>query len=68
MKMIRNLAIHESIREAFLDFIDPIARQVHTCQDDDLLVEVVGILASLSIPDVSLGGGGWVGTNNPDTA
>ena len=42
-----------SIQALFLDFIDDLAGLLVRSQDDDLRIEVLGILASLRIPDVS---------------
>ena len=36
----------------FLDFIDELAGLLGRAQDEDLLVEAVGVLANLRIPDV----------------
>ena len=51
-KMIRNLSDHADIKMLFLPFVDGLAHVVTSCNNDAVLVEVVGILANLTIPDV----------------
>eukprot|EP00047_Mylnosiga_fluctuans_P022251 m.116739 g.116739 ORF g.116739 m.116739 type:complete len:798 (-) comp9189_c0_seq1:179-2572(-) len=50
-KMLRNLARNPPVQPMFLEVIDELAGLLMRTQDDDLLVEVVGILANLLIPD-----------------
>ncbi|EGD78885.1 hypothetical protein PTSG_11792 [Salpingoeca rosetta] len=52
LKLVRNLCSHPHSKDRLLDFIDPLAQHVHESADDpDMLVELLGILNSLDIPD-----------------
>lgn len=52
MKMLRNISLHEGpTKELFLDHVDRLAGLVQSDTDDDLLVEVVGLLGNLTIED-----------------
>eukprot|EP00049_Salpingoeca_infusionum_P004975 m.86470 g.86470 ORF g.86470 m.86470 type:complete len:781 (+) comp12811_c0_seq2:111-2453(+) len=52
LKLTRALCSHPGKKELLLEFIDPLANQVHDSQDDpDMLVELIGILGCLDIPE-----------------
>eukprot|EP00050_Salpingoeca_kvevrii_P021998 m.119622 g.119622 ORF g.119622 m.119622 type:complete len:749 (-) comp9559_c0_seq2:85-2331(-) len=49
LKMLRNLSQHDEVKPAFLPFIDKLAELLNSCHDDDILVEVVGILGNIDV-------------------
>lgn len=54
LKMIRNIAQHEdqTIKAHFIEFIGDIADAVQRADSEDFVVECVGILGNLTIPDL----------------
>ncbi|XP_055375218.1 kinesin-associated protein 3 isoform X2 [Condylostylus longicornis] len=52
MKMIRNVSQHESLRNCFIDFVGDLAKIITICDNEDFIVECIGILGNLSLPDL----------------
>uniref|UniRef100_A0A8C4Q6Y3 Kinesin-associated protein 3b n=1 Tax=Eptatretus burgeri TaxID=7764 RepID=A0A8C4Q6Y3_EPTBU len=53
MKMIRNISAHDGpTKQLFLDFVGDLAAQVKSSGNEDFLLECVGTLANLTIPDL----------------
>ncbi|XP_037026202.1 kinesin-associated protein 3 isoform X4 [Bradysia coprophila] len=52
MKMIRNISHHESLRGHFVDFVGDLAKVLTDCDNEKFMVECLGILANLSLPDL----------------
>ena len=54
MKMIRNISQHEgsATKNLFIEFIGDIADAVQRADSADFVVECVGILGNLTIPDL----------------
>lgn len=52
MKMIRNISNHEQLRGLFVDFVGDLASALTECRDENFVVECVGILGNLSLPDL----------------
>lgn len=52
MKMIRNISHHEQLRMHFVDFVGDLAKALTECNDEDFVVECLGILGNLSLADL----------------
>nr|XP_032814441.1 kinesin-associated protein 3 isoform X1 [Petromyzon marinus] len=53
MKMIRNISQHDGpTKHIFLDFVGDLAGQVRSNGEEEFVLEVVGTLANLTIPDL----------------
>uniref|UniRef100_A0A1I8MFD8 Kinesin-associated protein 3 n=1 Tax=Musca domestica TaxID=7370 RepID=A0A1I8MFD8_MUSDO len=52
MKLLRNLSQHESLQPLFIDYVGDLARVLTICEDEVFLVECLGILGNLSLPDL----------------
>lgn len=52
MKLIRNLSHHESLRPFFVDFVGDLAKILTMSADEAFVVECVGILGNLALPDL----------------
>ncbi|KAG5681802.1 hypothetical protein PVAND_011210 [Polypedilum vanderplanki] len=52
MKMIRNISSHEELRNEFLDFVDDFAKTINECDDEDFLVECIGVLGNMILPEL----------------
>ncbi|XP_049812415.1 kinesin-associated protein 3 isoform X1 [Schistocerca nitens] len=52
MKMIRNIAQHEETKQNFVEFVGDIAQAVIQCTNEDFVVECVGVLGNMTIPDL----------------
>ncbi|XP_022085406.1 kinesin-associated protein 3-like [Acanthaster planci] len=53
LKMIRNISQHDGqTKEQFIEYISDIASIVKNSDDEELVVEALGILANLTIPDL----------------
>ncbi|XP_071948132.1 kinesin-associated protein 3-like [Antedon mediterranea] len=53
LKMIRNISQHDGPTKAFfIEFISDIAEVIKQSDDEDLVLEALGILANLTIPDL----------------
>lgn len=52
MKLLRNVSAHEPLRGQFVDFVGDLARALTECSDEAFVVECVGILGNLSLPDL----------------
>lgn len=52
MKILRNVSSHESLRVQFVDFVGDLARALTECTDEAFVVECVGMLGNLSLPDL----------------
>lgn len=53
LKMIRNISQHDGpTKHQFIDYISDIASIIKNSDDEELVVEALGILANLTIPDL----------------
>ncbi|XP_033122038.1 kinesin-associated protein 3-like [Anneissia japonica] len=53
LKMIRNISQHDGpTKTSFIEFISNIAEVIRQSEDEDLVLEALGILANLTIPDL----------------
>ncbi|XP_032235565.2 kinesin-associated protein 3 [Nematostella vectensis] len=53
LKMIRNISQHDGpTKKQFIDFIGDLANAVRTCPDEEFVVESLGILGNLTIPEL----------------
>lgn len=52
MKMVRNISSHEALKRCFINFVDDFAQIVTECKDEDFVVECMGVLGNLSLPDL----------------
>ncbi|KAJ3650752.1 hypothetical protein Zmor_016832 [Zophobas morio] len=52
MKMLRNLSEHKSSKVNFVEFVGDIAKAVVESKEDDFVVECVGILSNLNLPEL----------------
>ena len=53
IKMIRNISQHEGpTKNLFIEFIGDIADAVHRAENDEFVLECVGILGNLTLPDL----------------
>ncbi|KAJ9577205.1 hypothetical protein L9F63_006179, partial [Diploptera punctata] len=52
MKMIRNIAMHESTKQNFIVSITDIAKAIVECPNEDFVVECVGVLGNMTLPDL----------------
>ncbi|KAF0305674.1 Kinesin-associated protein 3 [Amphibalanus amphitrite] len=53
MKMVRNISQHEGqTKVLFLEFLGEFAESLHSCSEEEFVVETVGVLGNLSIPDL----------------
>lgn len=52
MKMIRNISQHENLKIFFVDFVGDLARILTQCEDEEFMVECLGILGNLSLADL----------------
>lgn len=52
MKMLRNISQHESLRSHFVDFVGDLAQVLTVCDNQLFVIECLGILGNLSLPDL----------------
>ncbi|KDR23691.1 Kinesin-associated protein 3, partial [Zootermopsis nevadensis] len=52
MKMIRNIAMHDGTKQNFIEFVGDIAKAIVDCPNEDFVVECVGVLGSMTLPDL----------------
>lgn len=52
MKMLRNISQHESLRGHFVDFVGDLAQILTVCDNQRFVIECLGILGNLSLPDL----------------
>ncbi|MCI4386165.1 hypothetical protein PGIGA_G00059200 [Pangasianodon gigas] len=53
MKMIRNISQHDGpIKQLFLDYVGDLAAQISPEEDEEFVIECLGTLANLTIPDL----------------
>ena len=53
IKMIRNISQHDGVTKTlFVEFIGDIADAVHRAENDEFVLECVGILGNLTLPDL----------------
>ncbi|TSK49630.1 Kinesin-associated protein 3 [Bagarius yarrelli] len=53
MKMIRNISQHDGpLKQLFLDYVGDLAAQVSPEEDEEFVIECLGTLANLTIPDL----------------
>lgn len=52
MKMIRNISQHDSTKENFIEFVGDFAMALNQSDSQDFLLEIVGVLGNLALPDL----------------
>lgn len=52
MKMLRNISQHESLRKHFVDFVGDLAQVLTVCENQQFVIECLGILGNLSLSDL----------------
>nr|CAD7425413.1 unnamed protein product [Timema monikensis] len=52
MKMLRNIAQHDSTKQSFVEFVGDIAKAIGVCENEDFVVECVGVLGNMTLPDL----------------
>ncbi|XP_076247104.1 kinesin associated protein 3 isoform X2 [Calliopsis andreniformis] len=52
MKMIRNISQHDSTKESFVEFVGDFAMALNQSDSQDFVLEVVGVLGNLELPDL----------------
>ena len=53
IKMIRNISQHDGVtKKLFIEFIGDVADAVHRAENDEFVLECVGILGNLTLPDL----------------
>ncbi|XP_053543194.1 kinesin-associated protein 3b isoform X1 [Ictalurus punctatus] len=53
MKMIRNISQHDGpLKQLFLDYVGDLAAQISPEEDEEFVIECLGTLANLTIPDL----------------
>nr|CAD7203183.1 unnamed protein product [Timema douglasi] len=52
MKMLRNIAQHDSTKQSFVEFVGDIAKAIGDCENEDFVVECVGVLGNMTLPDL----------------
>uniref|UniRef100_A0A4W4GZV7 Kinesin-associated protein 3b n=1 Tax=Electrophorus electricus TaxID=8005 RepID=A0A4W4GZV7_ELEEL len=53
MKMIRNVSQHDGpLKQLFLDYVGDLAAQISPEEDEEFVIECLGTLANLTIPDL----------------
>ncbi|KAL0273934.1 UNVERIFIED_CONTAM: hypothetical protein PYX00_006494 [Menopon gallinae] len=52
MKMIHNIAMHEVIKQVIVEFVGDIAKAVTQCDSEEFVLECVGILGCLTMPEL----------------
>ncbi|XP_078603734.1 kinesin-associated protein 3-like isoform X3 [Branchiostoma floridae x Branchiostoma japonicum] len=54
MKMIRNISQHDGpTKNMFVEYVADLANSIKNCEDDDFVIECLGILGNLTIPDLN---------------
>ncbi|XP_030631174.1 kinesin-associated protein 3b [Chanos chanos] len=54
MKMIRNISQHDDpIKELFIDYMGDLAAQIGPEEEEELVIECLGTLANLTLPDLN---------------
>lgn len=52
MKMIRNISQHDATKESFIEFVGDFAMALNRSDSQDFVLEVVGVLGNLELPDL----------------
>ncbi|XP_014251703.1 kinesin-associated protein 3 isoform X2 [Cimex lectularius] len=52
MKVLRNLSLHESTKDAFLAFAEELLLVLPTCENEDYLLELTGTLGNLPLSEL----------------
>lgn len=52
MKMVRNISSHELLRQYFVGFVDEFAKMINECDDEDFLIECIGVLGNMVLPEL----------------
>ena len=52
MKMIRNISTHDTLKRNFVDFVGDLSKILKDCDDENFMLEGLGILGNLSLPDL----------------
>ncbi|XP_019620745.1 PREDICTED: LOW QUALITY PROTEIN: kinesin-associated protein 3-like [Branchiostoma belcheri] len=54
MKMVRNISQHDGpTKGMFVEYVADLANAIKNCEDDDFVIECLGILGNLTIPDLN---------------
>lgn len=52
MKVVRNISQHDSCKILFVEFVGDLAKVLKECTDKEFLLECVGVMANLTLPDL----------------
>ncbi|XP_034244618.1 kinesin-associated protein 3 isoform X2 [Thrips palmi] len=52
MKVVRNISQHDSCKLLFVEFIGDLAKVLTQCTDKEFLLECLGVMANLTLPDL----------------
>ncbi|KAL5275601.1 KIFAP3 family protein [Megaselia abdita] len=52
MKLLRNISLHSSIHSKFIDHVDDLVQKIVTCEEEQFMIECLGILGNLRLPDL----------------
>ncbi|KAE8748254.1 hypothetical protein FOCC_FOCC005093 [Frankliniella occidentalis] len=52
MKVVRNISQHESCKLIFVEFVGDLAKVLTQCSDKEFLLECLGVMANLTLPDL----------------
>ncbi|XP_026469279.1 kinesin-associated protein 3-like [Ctenocephalides felis] len=52
IKLLRNIAMHDTTKHKFVKFIDDITGVLTTSENEDFVVECVGLLGCLALPEI----------------
>ncbi|EEB13642.1 Kinesin-associated protein, putative [Pediculus humanus corporis] len=52
MKMIHNIAMHEPLNRGIVEFVGDIAKAVTQCDSEEFVMECIGILGCLTLPEL----------------
>lgn len=52
MKVVRNISQHDSCKLLFVEFIGDLAKVLTQCSDKEFLLECLGVMANLTLPDL----------------
>ncbi|XP_075223608.1 kinesin-associated protein 3-like isoform X3 [Lycorma delicatula] len=53
LKIVRNISTHQATKHLLIEFVGDLASVLTCCQNEDFLLECVGILANLDLPDLN---------------
>lgn len=52
MKVVRNISQHDSCKLLFVEFVGDLAKVLTQCSDKEFLLECLGVIANLTLPDL----------------